>query len=998
MTRCWRPRHLAVITLLILTAGCGGGDNAGEWDLPNDIASFRVHSRVDSRAAALLTTECAVSSANEIDTRPPPEWRAFRSSHPYHIQSVALGDPSADGSRLLVISEPPPWVCLSTLKELAPELSNLRVQEWRVGHDGWVRDVTIRLPALDSLQLGLLLQDVHRTLFGTTYKAETLPLRSAAGSSLAPLDLRITAVDLNRWLILDAERFSSNGAGSGQSVHELLAGDAYGIHFSTTPGLVVWVLPRSENIARFRIDARHWALDSDIVLGGIGDSRNVAIVARERIVSPEILPPLRVETIMQLAAAGNEHLAQSYERTFVLAGPTTEGKDWAPIYLSPELVDSEYGSLLNITDQMLKSWSQHGEVEYVNFRYPRPRHFPFTRALSDELGSEIVTFNWNTKGAGYVIEDSGLAVYALNRTGSLPVSYFAGEEGQTNDATLTAELKGYDYFATLNDPNLARVVQYAALYQLFRAFDVQAQVQAPATPSPAAAALRPRVLEALEQFAGVDPTLFTSVDDPGVQRRLSEAQDTLSTLIKRLGRAPLERISDRLLDKRYDPAARIRDAELTNRLGSSGGIESASDEDRTTLTEIRLAGEMSNLLYLWFDDVDRSQAMREFRRAAAAPSRPWIHTASTVRSRNTRSTSSVGGHNLDAAVTHFRADPTLARGQVQFVDEGGARVIVASVDDISRMSEDLRSVARTTDEAALRAHLSALARRADVPPRPRAEVLPAPVRGVSRGLVERRNVVSVGHEHIGRELTAAEQSASALLQAHDRAYIAVTKRSGGGYEIVLGSQGEIVSAPNLVSALDVIATQSYTAGPTSVRQYQLLGFDDLSATAFNKNVELALRRRGHADPDRIASVVRRTGVDESVALEAATRRLDLRGAEVRLVQETQMEIGGVVHRAYQIEVEVAVAATRKPVLLRIWILFKDGMVRPVTDAVRVRVARILEALGRDVPPDLAATVIQNELKNSFGSIETVRVDLEDILFAYAPSTKTHGHSPDHTSG
>ena len=84
-----------------------------------------------------------------------------------------------------------------------------------------------------------------------------------------------------------------------------------------------------------------------------------------------VLWPLRTESILTLASAHTADLGQSYERTRVFAGKLASGgdagRDWAPIYLSDQLVDTEVGSLLNLTDQILKSWSQAGQVDYDNF-------------------------------------------------------------------------------------------------------------------------------------------------------------------------------------------------------------------------------------------------------------------------------------------------------------------------------------------------------------------------------------------------------------------------------------------------------------------------------------------------------------------------------------------------------------------------------------------------------------------------------------------------------
>lgn len=985
LTRNFGLKAFAVVLPLLLV-GCESSRDMEVAVVADTLLLLSNHTP-DPAAVSLVARECAVATNEEIDREPPSEWRAFRSAHPYHIQAVALGNRSRDGSRLLLISEPPPWVCASTLRELAPEFRTLRIHEWQVGYNGWVRDITVRLPDLDSLSLGLLLQDVHRILFGTTYKAETLPIRSATRKPTDSLDFSVSAAELKRWLVLDDERFSGRGVGHGYTVRDLLSHRAYGIHFSTVPGLVVWVLPRNENIASSRIDARRWALDTDLILGGVADGGSVAVIARERTIPLDVLPPLRVETILQLAAVETDHLAQSYERNFALAGRTADNDDWAPIYLSPELIDTEYGSLLNITDQMLKSWSQHGQIKYVHFGYPSPGRYPFTQPLSEELKSSVVTFNWNTTGAGYVAEDDGLAVYALNRTGALPVSYFAGDDQEANAVTRAAERRGYTYFAQLRDPNLARVVQYAALYQLFRTFGVQANVQSPPDPSNPREGLRKQILETIVWYVGFDTLGFYNIEDAAVQRELIEAHRAVSHLSRTFGQASLERIAGRLVSDPGDISLQLSDAERNARIEQSGGIKFAIPADALAALEQSTAEKLQRVFPMLTSEEEVRHAMQVFAEASPRPSRPWIHTAAVVRSRNVQNAEFVGGHNLDAAVTRFRADPGLPSGSVRVSNENGIRVILANEDDIVRMSSEMRTVATAQNERALQSHLSTLLQRGGTAAiRARRVAVPAPTRTLRRGLVEQRNTVTVGYENVARDFTPVERASSAFLRAQERSYTGVTKLSDGAYEIVLGNSGEIVRAPNLVAALDVVAEQSYAAGPGAVRQVQLYRFDELGANTFRRNVENTLRRRGKADPERVTTIVRRSGTDEHVALQGATRKLDLQTAEVTLVREAHLEINGVLHRAYQVDVRVATQAIRQPLLVRIWIIFRDGVARPAMEAVRLRVAQILNALGRDVPADLAAAIIRKELRESFGSIDMVQTHLDDVVLAYVPAT------------
>ena len=65
-----------------------------------------------------------------------------------------------------------------------------------------------------------------------------------------------------------------------------------------------------------------------------------------------------------------------------------------------------------------------------------------------------------------------MSVFATGKTGALPVTYgpeLSGDRDMKTGHLPEFETKAYDYFADLRDPNLARVVQYTLIYQMFRA-------------------------------------------------------------------------------------------------------------------------------------------------------------------------------------------------------------------------------------------------------------------------------------------------------------------------------------------------------------------------------------------------------------------------------------------------------------------------------------------------------------------------------------------------
>jgi hypothetical protein len=249
-------------------------------------------------------------------------------------------------------------------------------------------------------------------------------------------------------------------------------------------------------LAPLRVPFREFAVASEAVFGGLWTtSGQAALLARNRSQPFDILPPLRFETFALLAEQSTDELSQSYERNTIFAGKLYSGeypfKDWAPVYLSEPLIDTEFGALLNITDQMLKSWSEAGSVEYLYFTYPKPSSFPFgRRALSDILqkknGASSVLFNWNTAGSAVILKEPALAILTVKQTGALPVTYGAngkGRPGAVHDL-LDYEERAYTYFAGLQDPNLARVVQYTLIYQLFRAI-AKSNPDSPGRVSPA---------------------------------------------------------------------------------------------------------------------------------------------------------------------------------------------------------------------------------------------------------------------------------------------------------------------------------------------------------------------------------------------------------------------------------------------------------------------------------------------------------------------------------
>ena len=443
---------------------------------------------------------------------PCAAWTAFRRKHPYPYQTVAVGQ-LPDATRIVILSEPSPIMTPSALRDLTTatfgaDIVSSRRLRWYIGIDGWVEDLvlTVRAPSAsipDPLRDPVLRDRVallHHALFGTNFGGDIETLDdepSLAEAHLSP-NLHVSPREVNTWLADNSRHWQpldeedpaeSSWAAICQrgAVGAFASGDHTLIMLTFPTSLLTAARLNPIALAALRNPFREFAVASDDVFGGVWAIHGqAAILARVRTRPLDQLPPLRFETFVLLATQSADELSQSYERNTVFAGKLQSGpynqRDWAPVYLSAPLIDTELGALLNITDQMLKSWSEAGAIEYLYFSYPKPSQYPFTTAkgnrpsaLSDVLqktfGQGSVLFNWNTAGSAVVLRSAVFSTLAPKQTGALPVTY--GAEGRAKKSgeqdLFDYEERAYRYFAGLGDPNLGRVVQYTLLYQLFRA-------------------------------------------------------------------------------------------------------------------------------------------------------------------------------------------------------------------------------------------------------------------------------------------------------------------------------------------------------------------------------------------------------------------------------------------------------------------------------------------------------------------------------------------------
>ncbi|MCR5822112.1 MAG: hypothetical protein K6F85_04255, partial [Bacteroidales bacterium] len=398
----------------------------------------------------------------------------FRKKYRFHYQGIGIAS-FADSSRMILLSDLPPHFETDSIAPIFAKFTHkAQTRRHPIGYDGYTTDAVILLGNATRENCDKLIRRLNRELFFSDYKPTVMTLPAEEKRryfAKESIDYQITLNEFNTWFMEDGEGFIHlDDTATVLTVGDIFAQKARGVYFSQQPGFVAWAVAKNSDLAdtltQSLPDIRQFTLDADLILGALADSATLVIIGRERQSPLNELPPLQIESILLLASTTEKELSQSLDINDLMAGKMVNGKDWCPTYLSRELENTEFGDLMTITDVLLKDWSERGTIQESYYRYPDPGYYPFDKPLFRKLGLNELVYNWNTSGAMYAIDCDGYTIYTLGRTGSLPVSYFNSQE-RSQSIGYKYECQAYHYFATLGCTDLARVVQYTALYQLF---------------------------------------------------------------------------------------------------------------------------------------------------------------------------------------------------------------------------------------------------------------------------------------------------------------------------------------------------------------------------------------------------------------------------------------------------------------------------------------------------------------------------------------------------
>jgi hypothetical protein len=689
----------------------------------------------------LAGAACAAALTGQATGESVQAWKQFRVAQPFQTQVIAASRPVGKSPRTLIISEPPPHVSLEAVESLlVPEGRGCTAQRWRVMAGGYVKDVVCTVAATAPDIWAAKLAKLQVLMYGTVAEGGVVALPVPARKMIAhSLDQRYSGQDMMRWIGEAGPAFRSSPIGVGLTFEQMMD-SAPGVYYSAGHALVFWVLNRGQRIDSSSASIRHFAVSSDLVLGALAGKKTVAIMGRARQESLSHLPPMRSETVKLLAGSAGNALHQSYQRRDIVSGKGSDRIDRAPIYLSSQLVDTEFGTLLNIADQLLKGWSMAGQVKYVNFAYPAPRSYPFgkTPAAFVEERRGGFLFNFNTDGVAYRQTIGQFELIVPQRTGALSVIY-----GDVRDRPAQMEATAYDYFATSGDTSLARVVQYSFLYQIFKQFGIQAS----------APMVSPRHAQFAERLAAMRYTqfrsLFGEMSEQELERRLRAYWSALiGTIVGKQNTATRAVLLEGKIRPIMDLIGMLRKVERESDGDFSRALSRVVAEMEQPSTESSVQRKAADqaiialqrfstetqLLRVLKEDVPALRSSGAMQIAAEHqglwdkldPAEPdaakWNHTAYVVQSQGSggaRVANTIGGHNINAPIVHMVASDSRQPGTVgvERLNNGDLQITHAASDqsragEIARLVSTRKALEPNVIEDQVAARLSSLPARA----------------------------------------------------------------------------------------------------------------------------------------------------------------------------------------------------------------------------------------------------------------------------------------------
>ncbi len=854
---------------------------------------------------------------------------------------------------------------------------------------GWVQDVVCTLKDDRHGDLPDRLAVLQRDIFGTTEASAIVALPAPKRAMIAHnLDLRYNAGDLHRWLYEADQRFRANPIASVVSLQDILNGSIRGVFYNNDRALVLWAFDRAGKLTNFEAEFRRFAVSSDLVLGAVASPKTVLVIGRGRVESLSHLPPLRSETALILAGSSEEELKQSYERFDILSGKGFDGIDRAPILLSPQLVDTEFGNLLNVTDQLLKGWSMAGLVKYIHFKYPKPQTYPFGKVPADKVEKEkerqSFLFNWNTDGVAYRQSIKGLDVIVPQRTGALSVIY-----GDPRDRPRNLENSAYDSFATSGDTSLARVIQYTLLYQIFRQFDIHAT--------------SPSISPRYNRFAAniKDATrrqfkfIMNDISNEDLSRSLQEYWKRLS------GPISDEEFSKHLTSRKefitqrstmaIDIATALREAQVATNGQLSDALAqimfffrlrrplTAEEESSFDLAANTVK---SSLPKFMVQDIlmERAHLMRLSGIMAVAAERlgtwdsldttvnasgSWNNTAYVVASKGPGG--QTGGHNINAPLVRFEDNPRLLKGEISVShDVHGQLVVTYNPSDANRLRDIARQVGTRKELTKEQIQSEVNAALKSIPPNPPVPF--ATIRSKSSlaaaKTAEFKFLGPSESAYRARPLTMDEQLLMSSLKATNEHAIVFEQLSDGSFVMTRTGAEEALQVASITAATDALANGLLvSAGGHAPVTVLVKGLPMDKTEAMLGQIQSSLRRY----PEEKVQHVLSSAQNSSLLIERPTllnARIAHNGIRVERGAVKMEQVTSGVYKGYS-RVEVPVTIQAKTPLLWRFIFYVKDFSHASMELLLNKVAQVMSTFKEPVSMADVNFAVQQQLQADF---------------------------------
>ena len=869
-----------------------------------------------SKASRPVASQNALNEASEF-------WARVRKAYPLHVQGTFM-QVAPSGETALVVAEPPPHATLEDIKtRLAATGAEVRTH--KIGADGWVKDVIAVLGRRNRESAEESLARLDGYLYGTSYRARALDAGRSSQQRQSRLDVQVSPAELRAWVLGDGAAFHALDGTLTVIADQLRQKTVRGVFASAKPGLVIWTIPTGTDLCLQQAEARQFALQSDLVLGAVATPNHVVVVGRERLAPPEEIGPLRFESLLPLASARVPSLAQSFQRRNLFAGKLRSGNDWAPILLSDELQGTEFGSLLNIADQMLKSWSMNGQVRYENSRQVDPPLWADAKPVIEQLRSggqtSQLTFNWNTTGLTSLLEDDEVAVLTVQRTGALPIT-FIPEHAHVPRAAAVEE-RYHDYFASLEEPVLARVVAYTALFEIFQTFQIKAKCSQPHKADHSGEAfLEGQASRFLSLAHNRDRTLGTSAEaQPGGK-----------------GKDEIERLGESInvvREKSGDEGL----VELAHYLGGVRGPTSRREFHKEIFDIAKQLSAHPQVGELAKEMLSADDALAGFAASERPVESPWLRTPAFVVSRVEAGENvvAVGGHNLDVLPVVVNLDPSVARRRPRLEKRDSRTTLVVNPNDVPTIKDAVVTVAkvqngRMSENEAVRMLAADFARGG-------RQTIREPQTALG---FEGRSA-----HWLDRPSAGWAVAAPAMDQPNDSAGSNVIRirRARHGFELTAPDLPLTITASSTITFAEYVNGLLSRGGQKEMR-LQLEGFTTEQANAFRNTLRLRWNHRPRPDILVISD-----------GTSAADRPFERKGTTLVMQEPRKVEMDGVPMFEYTARVK------NGSLLMRIVLYFKDRIGRPTGDAIRSVIERVLGRSDRTAVE--TARDIRAELRNTF---------------------------------